>query len=101
MNKYHNVRVVVDGISFASKKEAARYKELQLMEKAGMIWDLRLQPRYPLVVFGTRVGTYVGDFLYSGAKGAILEDVKGIKTPVYRIKKKLVLALYGIEIMEV
>lgn len=108
MSKYGNKRTEVDGIVFASKKEAARYQELRLLEKAGKISTLVLQPRFDLKVNGFKVCTYVGDFLYNdlGGKGSgawisVLEDVKGVKTPAYRLKKKLMKAVLGIEIQEV
>ena len=101
MTKYHAVPTVVDGIRFASKGEAGRYKELKLMERSGTIACLELQPRYPLVVNGVKVGEYRADFRYTeiGA-GVIVEDFKGVRTPVYRLKRLLVRALYGIEIRE-
>jgi hypothetical protein len=61
---------------------------------------LELQPRYPLIVNGEKVGTYVGDFRYFEGDVLILEDVKGILTPVYRLKRRLVKALYGLDIRE-
>lgn len=101
MSKYHAVPTVVDGIRFASKGEAARYRELKLLELAGEIACLELQPRYPLVVNGVKIGEYRADFRYAehGA-GVIVEDFKGVRTPVYRLKRLLVKALYGIEIRE-
>jgi hypothetical protein len=101
-SKYHNVKTVVDGISFSSKKEAARYQKLKLLEKAGEISGLQLQKRFSLEVSGTRVCTYVADFFYHENNGfkIIIEDCKGFKTPVYRLKKKLMKACYGIDILE-
>jgi hypothetical protein len=108
MSKYHAQKTVVDGITFASKKEARRYGELKLLERAGEIADLQLQPRFELVVKGHKICTYVGDFMYSNWRNAgtdkfiaTIEDVKGVKTPVYQLKKKLMKACYGIEIQEV
>lgn len=100
MTKYGAIPTEVDGIRFASRGEAARYKELCLLERGGAITNLRLQPRYPLVVNGVKIGTYVGDFLYDEGGTEVLEDHKGMLTPMYRMKKKLVKALYGIEIRE-
>ena len=101
MNKYHAKRTEVDGHTFDSAKEARRYSELKLLERAGEIVGLRLQPKFPLVVNDTKIADYKGDFEYRDASGRrILEDTKGFKTPVYRLKKKLVRALYGIEILE-
>lgn len=103
-NKYHARAVTLDGIRFASQLEANRYLELQLLARAGEIVDLELQPRFPLVVNGVQVATYIADFRYTDPTKnppVIVEDTKGMKTPVYRIKKKLVKALYGVEIQEV
>ncbi len=104
--KYRNRRTEVDGVTFASKREARRYQELALMQKAGVISGLELQPRYPLVVNGVKVGTYVADFRYrespeNGFLLLVVEDAKGVRTPVFRLKAKLMKALHGIEIREV
>ena len=103
--KYHNHKTTHQGIRFDSQKEANRYQELLLLERAGEIRSIELQPRYDLVVNGHKIGFYRGDFRYKDvATGTvILEDVKSpaTKTAVYRLKKKLVKALYGIEITEV
>lgn len=104
-SKYHNKRTTVDGITFASKREANRYVELTLMQRAGLISNLRLQVRYPLVVNGVKVGAYLSDFTYVDEHGIeVVEDVKGgeaTKTAVYRLKKNLMRALHGIAIREV
>jgi hypothetical protein len=63
-SKYRNVKTEVDGIKFDSKKEATRYGQLRLLEKAGLIGNLRLQVQYPLIVHGVKVGSYVADFVY-------------------------------------
>lgn len=108
-SKYRNRRTVVDGISFASAKEARRYGELLLLQKAGQIADLKLQPRIKLQAGGVHICDYVADFFYYARDsapfndfdyGPIYEDCKGFKTPIYRLKKKLVLALTGITITE-
>lgn len=103
MSKYGAKRTEVDGIVFASKAEARRYQELRLLERAGEIERLELQPRYPLVVNTVTIGTYVGDFRYLDTRNGrrTVEDVKGVRTPVYRLKCKLVKALYDIDIVEV
>lgn len=104
MSKYGAVRTEVDGISFASKKEARRYGELKLLQRAGKIENLSLQPRFPLVVNGLKVCTYVGDFLYGipgDASSLVVEDAKGFKTPEYKLKAKLFKALNGFPITEV
>lgn len=99
-NKYGAKKTVVDGITFASKAEARRYGELKLLEKAGEIRHLELQPKFDLTVNGEKIGRYVADFRYREGTESVVEDVKGFKTPVYRLKKALVKALYGIEIRE-
>lgn len=100
--KYRAVRTTVDGITFASKKEAKRYAELLLLQKAGEISDLSCQPVIKCTINGVHICDYRGDFFYCDLETAncIWEDCKGFKTPVYRLKKKLVLALTGIKIRE-
>lgn len=99
--KYKNIKTIKDGITFASKKEAKRYEELKILSKAQKIRDLELQPKYPLIVNGHKVCTYIGDFTYKENGKSIIEDVKGVKTSVYRLKKKLMKAILGIDIFEV
>jgi hypothetical protein len=97
--KYRNIKKVVNGIEFDSIKEAGRYQELLLLQKALKIWRLKLQPEFVLQdSFRLRKEThraikYIADFSYSeyGSSKLIVEDVKGCKTEVYRIKKKLLL----------
>lgn len=101
--------VWLDGIRFASKKEARRYLELKILERSGAITALELQPSYPLEVMNpengemTTVGAYRADFRYRERQTGrqVVEDVKGMRTVVYRLKKRLVEALYGIQILEV
>ena len=110
MNKYGNIRTEVDGITFASRKEANRYGELKLMEKAGEIKDLKLQRVYTLISAQRDENgkvieqplKYIADFVYKDREGrTVVEDAKGLKTDVYKIKRKLMLCLYGIRIQEV
>lgn len=102
-NKYGARRTVVDGHLFDSIAEARRYSELRMTELAGGLRDLELQPSFELLVNGIKVGVYRADFRYmSPDSGAVVvEDVKGFRTPTYRLKRKLVEAIYGIEIVEV
>ena len=106
-HKFNAVRTEVDGITFASKAEAKRYCELKLSVKAKRIAHLEHQPVFPLIVNGVKVGKYVADFRYVVLPWdyeepvTVVEDVKGMKTPVYRLKKKLVEAQYGITITEI
>lgn len=102
--KYRNQRRTVDGIVFDSRKEAARWAELKARESAGRISWLRRQVRFPLVVNGITVCTYVADFVYLDGGVRIVEDVKSEFTrtlPVYRIKRKLMWVLHKVEIREV
>jgi hypothetical protein len=97
-HKYRAKPTEVDGIKFASKKEAHRYKELQLLQRAGKIAGLRKQVAFPIVI-NTR---YIADFVYLDLQTGleIVEDVKGYRTGVYKQKKKLMLQQHGIEIKE-
>ena len=111
-HKYGAITTTVDGIRFASKAEAQRYAELRLLEKAGEIRELSCQPRFPLFSpergsggpYGRfHVGDYVADFRYrQGPNGVlVIEDVKGMKTALYRWKKKHFEAQYGLSITEI
>lgn len=101
-NKYHNVKTQVDGRTFDSKREAARYRELALLMKAGYIKHLVLQPRFHLIVNGLKIADYLADFTYLDADGThVCEDAKGVRTAVFVIKKKLMKAIHGIEVREV
>lgn len=107
-SKFHNVRIEVDGLKFDSKKEYKRYTELKLLERAGVISDLRLQVPFELVpaqpggLRSERPLTYVADFVYyDREKGfQVVEDTKGVKTDLYIVKRKL-MKLAGHEIVEV
>lgn len=106
--KYGNEKTEVDGIVFDSQKEANRYRELKMLEKAGEISGLKLQEKYELIPAiyedGVRIQRavyYVADFVYRENGEEIVEDVKGMKTEVYKLKKKLMRWRYGIEIREV
>lgn len=98
MNKYFNKKVIVDGIKFDSKKEAKRFQELMILKKSGLIKELELQPVFELQEPYTnnkgekvRAITYKADFIYFDIHldRYIVEDVKGYKTDVYKLKKKL------------
>lgn len=95
-HKYRAIKTTVDGITFASKAEAKRYSELKLMQRAGAIINLKLQPKFRLQTgytngAGTKIRPidYVADFMYEENGKVIIEDVKGMKTPVYNLKKKI------------
>ena len=103
--KYHNQPVTVDGVTFDSTREHQHYLSLLDDLLQGKIRDLEVHPRFPLVVHGQDCGDYIGDFAYLDSEGnRIVEDVKSAATrklAVYRLKAKLVWALYGIKIQEV
>lgn len=100
-SKFKNVKTVVDGITFDSKKEAKRWEDLCMLEQAGDIRDLRRQVDFGLSVNGEHICVYRADFVYIDDSGKrVVEDAKGMKTDVYLIKKKLMLACYGITIKE-
>lgn len=94
-SKYGAKKTVVDGITFASKKEAKRYEELKLLLQSGEIQNLILQPRFILQEKCTvrteklRAIEYVGDFQYTCEGVTIVEDVKGVLTEVFKLKSKL------------
>lgn len=109
-NKYHANKVTVDGKTFDSRREAKRYAELMLLQKAGAIRDLECHKRYRLIPTQRKDGKvverpvdYVADFVYiDTATGAlVVEDTKGFKTKDYIIKRKLMLQVYGVQIREV
>ena len=100
--KYRNRKTEAGGHMFASQKEAKRYGELQTMEKAGEIADLKLQVRFPIKVNDKKVCSYVADFVYlDKGNRLIVEDVKGYRTTVFILKAKLFEAVYGFAITEV
>lgn len=124
-NKYSNKKVEIDGITFDSKKEAKRYQELLLLEKAGAIQDLQMQVKYVLIPaqrepdkIGARGGrhkgktieqecSYYADFVYfdKETQETVVEDVKGFRGSkaydVFVIKRKLMLHVYGIRVREI
>ena len=109
MNKFNAKKEIVEGKKFHSRKEARRYKELQLLERQGLIQDLRRQVRYMLIPTQydndgrciERSCNYYADFVYRDKSGKIVvEDTKGFRTQDYIIKRKLLLQLYGIRILE-
>lgn len=122
-SKYGNKKAAVDGVFFDSKKEARRYAELKMLQKAGKISELELQlpfvlipaqyeyvPRYgkngkrlkDAKICIERSCIYKADFAYKDEDGNIVvEDTKGMRTTDYIIKRKLMLFLYGIRIKEI
>lgn len=88
---------------FASKAEAARYRELLLLEKTGAIFNLTLQRPFAIAVNGINVCAYVADFTYTEQPSGryVVEDVKGVRTAIYKLKKKLMFAAHRISISEI
>lgn len=121
-NKYYAKKTMFNGIEFDSRKEARRYSELLLLQRAGAIRDLELQKKFVLIPAqyetyerygkkGQRLQdgqrlvekecAYLADFVYKEDGKTIVEDTKGIKTKDYIIKRKLMLYVHGIRIKEV
>ncbi|MEE1352145.1 MAG: DUF1064 domain-containing protein [Clostridia bacterium] len=121
-NKYYNKKCTVNGIIFDSRKEARRYQELLLLQRAGAIKSLQRQVKYVLIPaqyesferYGKngqeltpgkklieRECAYVADFIYEEDGKTVIEDTKGMKTKDYIIKRKLMLYTHGIRIREV
>jgi hypothetical protein len=109
VSKYQAQRTVADGLTFASKREASRYHMLVLLQKQGLISGLQMQVKFELApgchLNGRRKPPvrYFADFVYTDCvKGSrIVEDAKGVSTPLYRLKKHLMKTVHGIEVTEV
>lgn len=113
MNKFNAKKITVDGKTFDSKKEASRYSELKLLERAGQISDLDTQVTFCLIPKQVddngrvveRACTYKADFVYTENGKRVVEDVKGFKHSnayqLFAIKRKLMLFTHGIRIKEV
>lgn len=118
-SKYNAKKTEYNGMTFDSKRELKRYKELELMEKCGEIKNLRRQVKYVLIpaqrepdIIGVKGGVkkgrvierecaYTADFVYEEDGETVVEDSKGFKTKDYSIKRKLMLYVHGIKIREV
>lgn len=102
-HKYGAVKTEAGGYKFASKREANRYLELKMMEHAGLIADLELQPEFPIEIDEIPICVYKADYAYffleTGVR--VVEDVKGFQTAEYKLKKRLVEAVYKIRITEI
>ena len=120
--KYGNKKITVDGITFDSRREYNRYRELKLLERAGQIQGLELQKKFVLIPAqyttfarygkkGQRLKdgrkclekecAYIADFVYTENGQPVVEDTKGMRTKDYIIKRKLTLYVHGIKIKEV
>jgi len=104
MNKYNAKKITVDGLTFDSKREAQRWMQLKLLERGGAIKELERQVEYELIPKqkGERAVKYIADFRYIDHDGkTVVEDTKGVKTPVYILKRKLMQWVHGIRVVEV
>lgn len=102
MNKYHSKRVYFNGMKFDSQKEFNRWNELKLLERAKRISGLQRQVPFVLIEkseFGRAV-KYIADFTYYDEGRFVVEDAKGYRTDVYKIKKRLMAEKYKIEVKE-
>lgn len=106
--KYKNIADEVDGQKFDSRAEARRWKELTMLARSNAISDLKRQVRFALIPKQEkpsggveRAVTYVADFTYKRTGRLVVEDVKGVVTDVWVIKRKLMLQVHGIEVFEV
>ena len=101
VNKYSNERHhQLDGHKFDSKKEMNRYRQLKLLEDVKVINDLQVHVWYSLTVNDIKVCDYEADFTYYMDGMFVVEDAKGFRTAIYRLKKKLMYAIHGITIKE-
>lgn len=98
--KYRNKKTVVDGITFDSRAEARKWVDLKGLLAAGAISMLRRQVSFRLEVNRVLVARYRADFVFVRDGRLVVLDVKGVSTPVYRLKKRLMLACHNIEITE-
>ena len=100
-SKYNATKIIIDGIKFDSKKEGKYYRELKAMKASGKILDFALQFVFQVTINGISICKYRADFkVFYPDNRAEIWDVKGFKTPDYRLKKKMVEAQYGIKIIE-
>jgi hypothetical protein len=100
-NKYGAKKTVVDNITFDSRAEAVRYCGLKVLFRAGKIHNLEIQPQFHFRLDGAKIFTYKADFAYFDGDQRIIEDVKGVRTAVYRLKKKLIEAQFNVKICEI
>lgn len=104
-NKYNAKKCEIDGIRFASKKEARHYQRLKLLQRTGHISELKCHPSFDLGINGILVCKYVADFSYVENSEKIVCDVKGMKNGaawrIFRIKAKLLKAIHGIDVVVV
>lgn len=107
MSKYRNKPCAIGDEQYRSGREAKRHQDLLLLERGGYISELRREVAFelaPAVVLGGRKKPalrYVADYVYKDKWGRlVVEDAKGVRTPVYRVKKHLMMSVHGIEVIE-
>ena len=102
MTKFNARSIEIDGHRFDSAAEGRRYASLAMLERAGKIASLEVHPRFDCLVAGVKICTDVADFRYRRDGAAVVEDVKGVRTAVYRLKRKLAEACHpGLVITEI
>jgi hypothetical protein len=102
-NKFFAKKTIFMGIKFDSKWEAERYGQLKAMEKAGVVTQFERQVKYELSINDMKICDYVADFRYlleeeNGLSRLVVEDAKGVQTPEFKLKKKMMKAIHGIDI---
>lgn len=101
-SKYGAKKTLYDGVKYDSQAEAQRAQEIDMLIKAGKVQSVERQPKFDIYINDTKVCYYKADFRITWADGTeTIEDVKGFKTAMYRLKKKMTEAAYGIKIVEV
>lgn len=100
-SKYRNIKTVVDGRKFDSRKEAAHYELLKARQFKGEISCLKCQVSFTIKIKKSVICRYIADFTYHENGKRVVVDVKGVRTDVYKLKRKLMLACLGITIVEV
>ena len=103
-NKYFAKKTVAMGLKFDSRWEAERWGQLKSMERAGIVTQLERQIRYDLTINDVKICSYIADFRYlleeeNGLFKLVVEDAKGILTPEFKLKKKLMKAIHNIELL--
>ena len=102
-NKYFAKKTVAMGLKFDSRWEAERWGQLKAMERAGVVTQLERQVKYELTINDVKICDYIADFRYlleeeNGLSKLVVEDAKGILTPEFKLKKKMMKAIHGIDI---
>jgi len=102
-NKYFAKKTIAMGLTFDSRWEAERWGQLKAMERAGVVTQLERQIKFPLEINEQKICDYIADFRYlleeeNGLSKLVVEDAKGVQTPEFKLKKKMMKAIHGIDI---